>query len=215
MRSSAKPSSATKRTPTSFIRIHPQTPNARLRPAARCARGFVIDRALKSGGRGECRVPAAPAAPCAEKKHTGSRHRSTGITRHSRTRMVLTAYTALSSATSSFLSPSSANWRSREARSSPQDLRRLDTSNGCQDHTVLPSATPFAKAARRAWYQSRRSLSEGGSAPSSAWGEALTGNPPCDCRSCPTLPRPPHPAPNVRDDRDTPLSRDGMRQLWI
>jgi hypothetical protein len=25
------------------------------------------------------------------------------------------------------------------------------------------------------------------------------------------MPRPPHPAPNVRDDRDTPLMRDGMR----
>ena len=25
-----------------------------------------------------------------------------------------------------------------------------------------------------------------------------------------TLPRPPHPAPNVRDDREAPLFRDGM-----
>jgi hypothetical protein len=28
-----------------------------------------------------------------------------------------------------------------------------------------------------------------------------------------TLPRPPHPAPNVRDDRDTPLMRDGMHGI--
>jgi hypothetical protein len=28
-----------------------------------------------------------------------------------------------------------------------------------------------------------------------------------------TLPRPPHPVPNVRDDRDTPLSRDGIAEL--
>jgi hypothetical protein len=28
-----------------------------------------------------------------------------------------------------------------------------------------------------------------------------------------TLPRPPHPAPNVRDDHDTPLYGDGMAQL--
>jgi len=26
-------------------------------------------------------------------------------------------------------------------------------------------------------------------------------------------PRPPHPVPNVRDDRDTPLMRDGMARL--
>ena len=35
----------------------------------------------------------------------------------------------------------------------------------------------------------------------------------------PTLPRPPHPVPNVRDDRDTPLSRDGMAAaielIWV
>ena len=29
-------------------------------------------------GRGECRVPAAPAAPCATKKHRGRSHRYTG-----------------------------------------------------------------------------------------------------------------------------------------
>jgi hypothetical protein len=34
---------------------------------------------------------------------------------------------------------------------------------------------------------------------------SLTGDPPCEHFSRPTLPRPSHPAPNVRDDRDTPL----------
>src|ERR1700733_11250786 len=33
-----------------------------------------------------------------------------------------------------------------------------------QDHTTSPSAPVSAKAARRSWYQSRRSFSEGGSA---------------------------------------------------
>jgi hypothetical protein len=40
----------------------------------------------------------------------------------------------------------------------------------------------------------------------------LTGwTPPCDDDCAPTLPRPPHPVPNVRDDRETPLcvGRDG------
>src|SRR5437868_14290218 len=41
---------------------------------------------------------------------------------------------------------------------------------------------------------------------------SLTGwTPPCDDDCAPTLPRPPHPVPNVRDDRETPLcvGRDG------
>jgi hypothetical protein len=37
-------------------------------------------------------------------------------------------------------------------------------------------------------------------------------NPPCDPIARKTLPRPPHPVPNVRDDRDTPLLRDGMAE---
>jgi hypothetical protein len=50
---------------------------------------------------------------------------------------------------------------------------------------------------------------------------SLTGfiNPPCDSRARLTLPRPPHPAPNVRDDRETPLFRDGMAGdidlIWV
>src|SRR6202011_2533892 len=38
-------------------------------------------------------------------------------------------------------------------------------------------------------------------------------NPPCDPLARSTLPRPPHPAPNVRDDHDTPLSRAGMARV--
>ena len=46
----------------------------------------------KTGGRGECRVPVAPEASCAKVESTRvSHHGRTGITRHSRTRMVLTA----------------------------------------------------------------------------------------------------------------------------
>jgi hypothetical protein len=64
-------------------------------------------------------------------------------------------------------------------------LRGLGTSNGCQDHTASPYASaPFVCAP---FDRSRV-------------GPALRP------RTRPTLPRPPHPAPNVRDDRDTPLS---------
>src|SRR3981189_3067291 len=96
-------------------------------------------------GRRECRGRAAPAVSCAKAvrrnahEHTGSAE----TLRHS-PRNGFTAYIALSPATNSschrhrrikgFVTP---GW----AR---ENLRRLDTSNGCQDHTVLPyAATSF------------------------------------------------------------------------
>ena len=72
-----------------------------------------------------------------------------------------------------------------------QNLRRLDTSHGCQNHTALPSATaPFV-----------------GARPSLTGFKPALRKPAC----APGAPRPPLPAPNVRDDRDTPLlwARDG------
>src|SRR5688500_9909143 len=58
----------------------------------------------------------------------------------------------------------------------PTRLRRRDTSNGCQDHTVLPyEAAPFVCV------------------PPIAHGPFAS--PPCDDVSRPTLPRPPHPDP--------------------
>src|SRR6266700_1248509 len=72
------------------------------------------------------------------------------------------------------------------------DLRRLDTSNGCQDHTLLPSASaPFVFARLDS---SRGSL-------------AL----PSLARA--TLPRPPHPIPTSVTIREAPLLRDGMARL--
>ena len=65
--------------------------------------------------------------------------------------------------------------------------RRLGTSNGCQDHTVLPYATSAVRLARCC---------------------SLTEEPPCEhtsrARRCRV-----HRIPSrVRDDRDTPLVRD-------
>src|ERR1700690_1990780 len=40
----------------------------------------------------------------------------------------------------------------------------LTPASGRQDHTTSPSAPVSTKAARRSWYRSRRSFSEGGSA---------------------------------------------------
>ena len=92
-------------------------------------------------GSRECRVHAAPAVSCAKNaqrsahEHTGT----VGTLRHS-PRNGLTAYAVLSPATNSschrrpridgFARP---GWADR-------NLRRFDTSNGCQDHTFLPYA---------------------------------------------------------------------------
>src|SRR6266436_5541630 len=66
-----------------------------------------------------------------------------------------------------------------------KNLRRLDTSNGCQDHAVLPYASaPFV---RRAGDRSR-------AAPRPAFTPAR-----------PMLSRPPQSLPQVADDHDTPL----------
>src|SRR6266700_795413 len=67
------------------------------------------------------------------------------------------------------------------------DLRRLDTSNGCQDHTLLPSATmPLVSPAR----------------------ESLTGfHPPCDPFACTTSSRPPHPTPTFVTIASRPSSQ--------
>jgi hypothetical protein len=83
------------------------------------------------------------------------------------------------------LSPSSANWRLCETRLGSQDLRRLDTSNGCQDHTASPYATFAVRLARFLF--------------------AHGPKPALRSVHAPALPRPPHSVPNVRDDRDTSL----------
>src|ERR1700681_2089623 len=77
------------------------------------------------------------------------------------------------------------------ANKTPQDLT---PASGRQDQAILPSATTSLV---RALVIAHR----------------LFKNPPCDPIARSTLPRPPHPAPNVRDDHDTPLSRAGMGKV--
>jgi len=159
--------------------------------AARFARGLQIVSPQKRRGRRECRVLAAPAVSCAN-VHKGNAHEHTGTDgafRHS-LRNGFTAYTVLSPATNSSCHRRRRIEDSRRPGWAFQNLRRLDTSNGCQDHTVLPSAaSPFVWRAAFAHGQAR----------------------PAKTLARPALPRPPHPAPYVRDDRDTPLlwARDG------
>ena len=71
-----------------------------------------------------------------------------------------------------------------------KNLRRLDTSNGCRDHTVLPYAlAPFVLRAGIAHE-----------------------TPPCDTVTRPTLPRPPHPAPTFVTMANAP-PRDGTAKF--
>jgi hypothetical protein len=112
----------------------------------RCPRvltGFT----LENRGRRECRVRAAPAVSCAMESGVRARaYRLSGGIRHP-LRDGFTAYAVLSSATNSFchrrlrigicLSPVG-----------PAHLRKLDISNGCQDHTVLPYAKNVVRPAR-------------------------------------------------------------------
>jgi hypothetical protein len=108
--------------------------------AARCARGLIEFCASRSRGRRESRVRAAPAVSCA-RMHKENAHEHTGSAEAIRPslRNGFTAYAAISPATNSFCH------RHRRievcrTRLGSKNLRRLDISNGCQDHAVLPYA---------------------------------------------------------------------------
>src|SRR6266481_731731 len=101
----------------------------------------------KTEGAGKAGCPPHPRPVCKGRKHTVV---TTGVGGSSGLpcAMVLTASFALSSVTSSFLPPSP---RGLQAHPTPgwADIAsaRLDTSNGCQDHTTSPStAAPFVCA---------------------------------------------------------------------
>src|ERR1700744_6630742 len=83
-------------------------------------------------------------------------------------------------------------------------LRRLDTSNGCQDHTVCPSATT----------RLRQKASPGFGAVRLRRLRSLTGVSSMDCLPCDPLTRADDAAstasrPNVRDDGQRPSQRCG------
>jgi hypothetical protein len=152
---------------------------------ARCARG-VHERFPRRRGRGECRVPAAPAASRA-KLEVSTRASSPQVHRihpafpHA---MVLTPYFVLSPATNS----SCHRHQRIKACLSPvglTHLRGFSISNGCQDHTASPSASaPFVSSP---WI-AHRLLRTRPAIPSRAQR--------CRVHRIP---------PRVRDDRDTPL----------
>jgi hypothetical protein len=143
-------------------------------------------------GRGECRVPAAPAASCAlgiGRTHT-SNNEYTGIARHSRTQWFYGLFRALPG-DRALLPPSLADMFCLSPVG-PTQLRKLDTSIGVSG--------PHDFAVRNNISRPR------------AVDRSQAHHPPCDPIARKTLPRPPHPVPYVRDDRETPLcvGRDGV-----
>jgi hypothetical protein len=91
-------------------------------------------------------VPNAPAASCAllvVSMRTSIRSGGTGNIRHSPRNGFNGLWRALPG-DEFVLPPSPANGWSHAPGRAAADLRRLDTSNGCQDHTLLPYASaPF------------------------------------------------------------------------
>jgi len=89
------------------------------------------------------------------------------------------------------------------------NLHQLDTSNGCQDHTVLPSAASLNHTPRPARMLPEEVSAKAFKRRSSSRRPITHGITALRPLARPTLPRPPHSEPNVRDDRDTPLWRAG------
>src|SRR5665213_2828041 len=156
-----------------FARVMPENFRAPKKQRARGDAGCTVHPRSRVQCSGSC-----------AHEHTGP-PKSPGIP----ARNGLTAYGALSPATNS-----SCHRRRRiEGSLSPVGLtrlRRLDTSNGCQDHTVLPYASASSSA--------RSSTAHGQS-------------PPCDHVSRRMQPRPPQPVPrSMTIARAPPLvGRDG------
>jgi hypothetical protein len=146
------------------------------------------------GGRGECRVPDAPAARVRKNAH-GSHHGRTGITRHSRTRMVLTAYAALSPETNS----SCLRHRRIDGCARPGWVRTtsadLAPATGARTTRFCRPRTVFAKRLRGQCTSAKLKRSRQQRRSSARLSIAHGPKPALQSLARPTLPRPPHPIP--------------------
>jgi hypothetical protein len=105
--------------------------------AARRARSDAICVCpLESRGRRESRVPMTPAVV-----RTRCTRRTAGAPEHPAfpAQWFIGLWRALPG-DEFLLPPSLTDWRLIEGPVGPDNLHQLDTSNGCQDHTLLPSA---------------------------------------------------------------------------
>ena len=76
--------------------------------------------------------------------------------------------------------PSLTDWRLIESPVGPDNLHQLDTSNGCQDHTVLPSAASSRHTPRPARMLPEEVSTEAFKRRSSSRRPIAHGKPPCD-----------------------------------
>ncbi len=152
-------------------------------------------------GRGECRVPNAPAASRAKlsEAHERSHHRSTGNHPAFPHAMVLRLISC-SPRRRIRLVTVICGLKVCPSPVGPTRLRKFSTSNGCQNHTALPSAKSAVRlrAIRQLTGLNRPAL------PS-----------PDIARRCRVHRIP----PRVRDDRDTPLMWDrtvrDLEVIWV
>ena len=117
------------------------------------------------------------------------------------------------------LPPSLTDWRLIESPVGPDNLHQLDTSNGCQDHTVLPSAASSRHPPRPARMLPEEVSTEAFKRRSSSRRPIAHGN------NRPATTRAPDTAastatrPNVRDDGQRPSSRDRIAGvvglIWV
>ena len=160
-------------------------------------------RARPQGGRGECRVPAAPAARVQKWKAHGSHHGRTGNHPAFPHAMVLTAYAALSPATNSschrhrrmsgFARP---GW----ARNTSADLA---PATGARTTRFCRPRSAFARRPRR-HVHIRRSIDEDRSNIVRPRARVAHGKPPCDHNCAPDAAASTASRPNVRDDGQRP-----------
>ena len=154
-----------------------------------------IFRASEIRGRREDRVRAAPAVSCAKRtRKNAHEHTGSAETLRPSLRNGFTAYSELAPAIRICLSPS------------PHGLMVGPTpgwagfaSAGLDANPEAVRPTRFCRTLQRR-SSARRSIAHG-------------VDPALQPPARPTLPRPPHPLPNVCDDHDTPLCGPGHR--WI
>jgi hypothetical protein len=109
--------------------------------AAQCARAIDLSLAPQRG-RGECRMPAAPAVSCAiGSVRTHTRYNEyTGFTRHPRTQWLYGLFRALPG-DRACLPPSPSDMFLSKPGWADLNSANLTPASGCQDHTTSPYAT--------------------------------------------------------------------------
>ena len=111
-------------------------------PAARSARAMhdtFASRKTEGAGKAGCPLHPQPRVRNLSEAHERSHHRSTGFTRPSLRNGFNGLFRALPGERIRLVTVVR-GLRFCRTRSGPACLRELDTSNGCQDHTALPSA---------------------------------------------------------------------------